>query len=305
VQGEANVSFLSLGGNTAVNNSGTTMILGASGGWAGVRVPRYFETTGSISAASLLARGTFLNQTLVATANNDVLAALDIAPTFTTGAFTGVTNLGIRSSGYIAVNPAGGFYGGFVVNSNRLNTSGYNYSFTSHSPNSGVANQIYAGTRPALPNISAIEHYVGTDTQVYWNTTNAPYNFLISGTQYLKLFNSTGNLLLQNGGTFTDAGYRLDVQGTIRITGAATLTSSLTVTSAMAAGSSLAVGTFAPAVASAQMEIVSTTRGFLPPRMTNAQRLAIASPAVGLIVYCTDSVEGLYINKSTGWTFII
>jgi hypothetical protein len=24
-----------------------------------------------------------------------------------------------------------------------------------------------------------------------------------------------------------------------------------------------------------------------------------------LIVYCTDVVEGLYINKSTGWTFII
>ena len=41
-----------------------------------------------------------------------------------------------------------------------------------------------------------------------------------------------------------------------------------------------------------------------PAAMTNAQRLAIATPAVGLIVYCTDVVEGLYINKSTGWTFI-
>jgi hypothetical protein len=57
--------------------------------------------------------------------------------------------------------------------------------------------------------------------------------------------------------------------------------------------------------ASAQLQIDSTTRGFLPPRMTNAQRLAIASPAVGLIVYCTDVVEGLYVNKSTGWQFII
>jgi hypothetical protein len=104
VQGEANVSFLSLGGNTAVNNSGTTMILGASGGWAGVRVPRYFETTGSISAASLLARGTYLNQTLVATANNDVLVGLDIAPTFTNGAFTGVSNIGLRIAGALIVN---------------------------------------------------------------------------------------------------------------------------------------------------------------------------------------------------------
>jgi hypothetical protein len=57
-------------------------------------------------------------------------------------------------------------------------------------------------------------------------------------------------------------------------------------------------------IASAQVQIDSTTRGFLPPRMTNTQRLAIASPAVGLCVYCTDTVEGLYINKSTGWTFI-
>jgi hypothetical protein len=39
--------------------------------------------------------------------------------------------------------------------------------------------------------------------------------------------------------------------------------------------------------------------------MTNAQRTAIASPAVGLMVYCTDAVEGLYIYKSTGWTFVI
>ena len=56
--------------------------------------------------------------------------------------------------------------------------------------------------------------------------------------------------------------------------------------------------------ASAQLEIQSTTKGFLPPRMTNAQRVAITSPAVGLMVYCTDATEGLYIYKSTGWTFI-
>lgn len=57
--------------------------------------------------------------------------------------------------------------------------------------------------------------------------------------------------------------------------------------------------------ASAVLEARSTTKGFLPPRMTNAQRTAISSPAVGLIVYCTDATEGLYVNKSTGWTFII
>jgi hypothetical protein len=61
----------------------------------------------------------------------------------------------------------------------------------------------------------------------------------------------------------------------------------------------------ANAVASAKVQIDSTTQGFLPPRMTNAQRTAIASPAVGLMVYCTDAVEGLYVYKSTGWVFVI
>ena len=57
--------------------------------------------------------------------------------------------------------------------------------------------------------------------------------------------------------------------------------------------------------ASSLVTINSTTRGFLPPRMTNAQRAAIGTPAVGLMVYCTDAVEGLYVYKSTGWTFVI
>lgn len=45
-------------------------------------------------------------------------------------------------------------------------------------------------------------------------------------------------------------------------------------------------------------QINSTTLGFLPPRMTEAQLNAITSPAIGLIVYQTDGVEGLYLFKS-------
>ena len=40
--------------------------------------------------------------------------------------------------------------------------------------------------------------------------------------------------------------------------------------------------------ASAVLDAQSTTQGFLPPRMTYTQRQAIASPANGLVVFCTD-----------------
>ena len=65
------------------------------------------------------------------------------------------------------------------------------------------------------------------------------------------------------------------------------------------------LGFFSTREVTARLQIDSTTQGFLPPRMTNAQRSSISSPAVGLMVYCTDAVEGLYVYKSTGWTLVI
>jgi uncharacterized protein (TIGR02145 family) len=47
------------------------------------------------------------------------------------------------------------------------------------------------------------------------------------------------------------------------------------------------IGTNTPA-ASSQLEVSSTTKGFLPPRMNVSQRNAIANPAEGLIIYCTN-----------------
>ncbi len=49
--------------------------------------------------------------------------------------------------------------------------------------------------------------------------------------------------------------------------------------------------------ASSILELVSTTQGFLPPRMTTAQRNAIAAPAVGLVIYNTTTNK---LNVYTG-----
>ncbi|MBP6432406.1 MAG: fibrobacter succinogenes major paralogous domain-containing protein [Ferruginibacter sp.] len=50
------------------------------------------------------------------------------------------------------------------------------------------------------------------------------------------------------------------------------------------------IGTTTPA-ASAQLDVSSINKGFLPPRMTAAQRNDITNPVPGLVIYCTDCDE--------------
>ena len=47
------------------------------------------------------------------------------------------------------------------------------------------------------------------------------------------------------------------------------------------------IGTTTPN-SSAALEIKSSSQGFLPPRMTTAQKKSISNPTQGLMVYCTD-----------------
>jgi hypothetical protein len=57
--------------------------------------------------------------------------------------------------------------------------------------------------------------------------------------------------------------------------------------------------TGAAADTSAILDLSSTTKGLLVPRMTTAQRAAIVLPATGLVVYQTDGATGLYWNAGT------
>lgn len=57
----------------------------------------------------------------------------------------------------------------------------------------------------------------------------------------------------------------------------------------------------AEANASAILDMTSTSKGFLPPRMTAAQKDAIGSPATGLVIYQTDGTSGLYHYNGSAW----
>jgi len=61
------------------------------------------------------------------------------------------------------------------------------------------------------------------------------------------------------------------------------------------------IGTTTPN-ASAKLDVFSTTKGFLPPRMTNAQRAAIASPVAGLQIYNSTN-NALAYYDGTAWGY--
>ena len=82
----------------------------------------------------------------------------------------------------------------------------------------------------------------------------------------------------------------------------------LLATTALAQGVAINA-TGAVADTSAILDLAATNKGFLPPRMTAAQRAAIALPATGLLVYQTDGAAGLYYNAGTsaapGWKQVL
>lgn len=103
--------------------------------------------------------------------------------------------------------------------------------------------QVYSGTTEAIrPNVDSIGSLGASNFRwgvVYSRALSSGTNTLdinspalnlndTSGNIKVKLYTSTGNVVIQNGGTFTDAGYRFDVNGTARVQGNLTV-SSLTV----------------------------------------------------------------------------
>ncbi len=129
-------------------------------------------------------------------------------------------------------------------------------------------------------------------------TTLSAFNILTQGNKNFAIY--TNNITTRPkifvgitgvGINKTNADSTLDVDGSLRVSGAANLLDDISIKGNVAIGSP-------KSVSSAQLDVVSTTKGFLPPRMTAAQASAISSPAEGLLVYVTNT-NGTFIKK--GW----
>jgi hypothetical protein len=400
----------------AIETVSGDVILGSSSGNVGIGTATLgtatrFTLSGSQTASSAIARGGLVNTTLVAAANNDVLVGLDVAPTYTNGAFTGVQNIGLRvrdtASGFdqitttrtvvqignnsgqsinavntliLALPRTNG--GGLFIQSNTTsstsstespqlnfnNSSGQTFARLSGVGVNGSTGRLEIGvSQPsnsisggaffyAAANRGSTQFALGSDFTdnaravivAHWNdasalilkpnasTTTVPTlrvrNNADTGDNFL-VYGTTGNVII---GATTDAGYKLDVNGTTRIntTGNALTindssnsrnftfnpsyatsvyggsinhsTGHITLVASLGTDNGSSVGIFLGGPsgnrnASALLQMDSTSKGFLPPRMTATQRGAIATPATGLVVYQTDGVEGLYVYTSSGW----
>ena len=153
-----------------------------------------------------------------------------------------------------------------------------------------------------------------------FNFTNTSFS-----TTYLKLASFTGNVLIN---TTTDAGFKLDVNGTARVRGnfqvgvgseilqlytgnyrsfidgsgtgimnIRVLTTNVMTITPSGVVMNLAGETFVNA--SSIFELVSTTKGFLKPRLTTTQKNAISSPAAGLEVYDTTLNRPCFYDGTT------
>ena len=151
--------------------------------------------SGSITAASLLAQGVYFNNTLVAAANNDVLVGLDINPTFTNGAFTGVQNVALRVTSVTPIvrldsSAIGSFHGIEFRNTGSIDAE------IKQLPSSG-------------------EFRISNGRSVGWGGF---ITFYTDTVERMRIRNN-GNVLI---GATADAGYKLDVNGVTRVSGSGT-----------------------------------------------------------------------------------
>ena len=332
----------------------TTIGTNASNSWQsqifynGSLQPNFFVRGGgnTFSGATSLSGGGILNAISASGTTGDIFAVSngDIVGDNTALRFV------VRGNGEIQVA------NGAVINPSSRNFAvGGNITLSGGSPRGDVANSI--GGNAIIRGGLGTGSGASGDVIISTATPTTAGTTIQTATERFRVFGNTGNVLIQNGGTFTDAGFKLDVNGTSRVSGTLNVNNQLVpiidVRTNAANGRAIInisdstqtrffllnyIGTTntsydallrgfplmqmpnggflstnnagSPGItdicqswfqsksvtfnsvteyASAQVAIDSTTKGFLPPRMTTTQRDAIASPATGLQVYNTTT----------------
>jgi hypothetical protein len=196
--------------------------------------------SGGTSSQFLKADGTIDSSVYVPTSReltiNGVTYDLSANRTFSVGSVTGSGASGqvaywdgtssLTGNSAYTFNGTNLFLGGSSSSGNEFQIqSGI---FITRLINAGNASNFTFLTSGHTGNLSRYFSLTGTSSVTTFATgSDGGGDFLFSptGTARMRLYASTGNLLLQNGGTFTDSGQRLQVQGTTLLNGNVTFSS--------------------------------------------------------------------------------
>ncbi|MGV1010805.1 MAG: hypothetical protein ACOYBS_00005, partial [Flavobacterium sp.] len=210
-----------------------------------------------------------LNTTVAAnaTAANTAIALKENAANKSTDAtLSDVTNVKFPTE--LAVKT---FVNGQIATANATNAN-----LTGVVTSTGNATAIANGaiTNAMLAN-GAVSNLSGTNTGDQTNITG-------NAATATSATNVSGIVAIPNGGTGSATQNFVDLTTNQTIAGDKTFNANVNVPNG-----TTAIGTTTPK-ASAILDVTSTTKGFLTPRMTLLQRDAISNPANGLIIHCLD-----------------
>jgi hypothetical protein len=156
----------------------------------------------------------------------------------------------------------------------------------------------FAGTEGSNPKIDLGQTltFTSSDNSVVISGVSNTLDITVDTTQVTNFYTSDGTL--SDARTVSQDGKSLRFDGgDFRVSG--------NTFNVDASQESVGIGVETPD-ASAVLEVASTTKGFLFPRMDESQRITLTESAVqGLMVYQTDGDEGIYIYKSFGWVQVI
>jgi hypothetical protein len=178
----------------------------------------------------------------------------------------------LRQSGGVIISGANSGVSGDLSTLAQLNTvsSGSALTIYNASPTQNTSLRIFSPVNTINANLGGFQNYALSSTNVARRYTQ----------NYLQIVTNT------NGNESGDMYWRLIHSG---------VESDRLV---LKGNGNLLLGTTTD-VASSILTLQSTTKGFLPPRMTGAQAEAIATPAEGLMVYATNAGSGDITAK--GW----
>ncbi len=212
------------------------------------------------------------NQALSAVGNINFNSSSGTGITITSGGFNLSANKTYKLEAAIGGASAGYAYYGWVDNSNNL------------LPGGSIGAVIKAGNvHTDAPQDKAIVYFTPTvDTRVFLRVYNLSGTLTAYAPSLSTNYSSTWASIQQVGSSAFVNPWILSGNDVYNTTG------------------EVGIGTTTPA-ASALLDLTSTSKGMLIPRMTAAQKTAIATPSTGLLIFQTDAPAGFYYYNGTGW----